>query len=822
MAQGMKEMAQAQKGQGKWKAQKKKAQAKSNKVQSQSSKQQKFHQCYLPFAIRYSPFALSCYLFLSLLLAVSFVFGQQLNAPPSPSDNLLRIESDLPMRYFPEEREWRTVEGTGTIKINFRELTVFSRRARYNEREQILEAQEGLRAILQEGIEFEGGSARYFVNERRWVIENGKATFDPNYFGEGVAAPIYLTLQNISGREEQMTAHQCTCTSCDRPHPHFSLQAKSAEVIPNDRLILRHVGIYIGKTRLIGIGRYSISLKLRRRQNRLPITPDVGRDQYSGAFIRTSLSLFDTRTQSADLVLDWSERRGLGYGIEHDYDTRQLQGGLNFFIQKSPFLGKEQIFSWRHQQRILPGLLLLVFWDERRNSPFGGRSYTSSSRQFSLRRSWRRGTTELSLRMLGYGGFGDDRTWTLNHSIATGQQSINLFTTLREVSRPGQPADKELNERIELRRRLSDEWDMAFRFEQRVDLDKDKYTGDNFYYALDRTPELSFFFRPNRSSFLRPNIAIGLSRWSEPQFVGIGQEPLSLTTERLHLRLDSPYRTLKLTGNLSYSHSGIFEQFLYGNDTAQYLYSYRSTLTWRFGGNSQMDLSYWIQKHRGYTPFRSDTLTSYENMDWRLQISPSQKFLLSASTGLDLQRDFFRDLLLNMRWQPYQGMALDLSTGYSLERGDWQDLLGRLLLSKPGGLGLPTYGTFVSYYGFQPTPFAEERPAPPPGGFRSELTFRYSPTRGQWTRVRLFLDWSISRTWRLETLLGYSGVLRKMDITQFRVTKDLHCYQIWATYNRERREFRFFFVIKAFPIFQQFFGTSDQGAFLDTSLGQVY
>ena len=180
------------------------------------------------------------------------------------------------------------------------------------------------------------------------------------------------------------------------------------------------------------------------------------------------------------------------------------------------------------------------------------------------------------------------------------------------------------------------------------------------------------------------------------------------------------------------------------------------------------------------------------------------------------------DALLNLRWRPSQGTALDLSTGYSIERGQWQDILGRLLLSKPSTLGVPTYGTFVSYYGIQPTPFAEERPAPPPGGFRSEFTFRYSPTLGRLALGRLFLDWSVSRWWRLETLLGYSGILRRMDITQFRLTRDFHCYQLWLSYNRERREFRFFFVVKAFPIFQQLFGASNQGAFLDTSVGQFY
>jgi lipopolysaccharide assembly outer membrane protein LptD (OstA) len=197
-------------------------------------------------------FALSFALMVALLaLSVGFSFPQQnLTVPPAPSENLLQVESDLPIRYFPEEREWRTLDGTGTIKIKFRELTIFARKARYSEREQILEAQEGLRAIWQDGVEFEGGRARYFVNERRWIVEGGKATFDPSYFGEGVAAPLYLTLQSMGGTDERLTAERGTFSSCDRPHPHYSLRAQSAEAMPGDRLILRRVGIYIGETKV--------------------------------------------------------------------------------------------------------------------------------------------------------------------------------------------------------------------------------------------------------------------------------------------------------------------------------------------------------------------------------------------------------------------------------------------------------------------------------------------------------------------------------------------------------------------------------------------
>ena len=764
---------------------------------------------------------LRCLSFLLVIVSLGFCQPEERTQPPS-QDNLVRVESELPLLYDPKEEEWRTADGKGSIRLFYRDITLVTRRLRYRKRERLLQASEGVRLFSQRGLEFVGGQAIYDERQGRWRMEGGKATLEPSFFGAGVAEPLYLTLEGLSGTERLWTVTQATFSSCDRPTPHYSLRAETVEILPNDRLILRHIGFFVGNRKIFGVGRYTISIKPRRQRSRLPFTPDFGYDQLNGAFVKTTVSLLDTREQTVNLLLDLSQRRGTGYGTEYSYNFRRLQGGLSLFLQRSPFFGRERTFSWRHEQTLLSGLLLTALWEDRQNAPFlGGQVSSTVQRQISLRRNWLRGATELSLRTFRYGGFTDENLWTFSHNFTTANQSLNLLSTLRQTHRPGQATDEELPEQLEVRRRLSGEWDWALRFEQRVDLDGEKFLGDTTY-ALDRLPEMTFSFRPRQPRFWLPFATLSLSRWREPRFIAFNQPAQTFTTERLHLRLETPSRTLHLGGGFQLTHSALFEQFFYGNDTAQYLYGYRSNLAWSFGNNRRLDLDYWLQRFRGFTPFLNDSRTNYENLDLRLNLAPSEKFLLSLTTGLDIRNNFYRDALLNLRWRPSQGTALDLSTGYSIERGQWQDILGRLLLSKPSTLGVPTYGTFVSYYGIQPTPFAEERPAPPPGGFRSEFTFRYSPTLGRLALGRLFLDWSVSRWWRLETLLGYSGILRRMDITQFRLTRDFHCYQLWLSYNRERREFRFFFVVKAFPIFQQLFGTSNQGAFLDTSVGQFY
>ncbi len=736
--------------------------------------------------------------------------------------NQVRFESELPIRYDSQAREWRTGEGDGAAKVSYQGMTLFARRVRYSEEKGILEAEEGLRGMFDRGAEFQGGRLIFWTQSRRWTLNGAQMTVAPDYFEEGVAEPIYFRVGQMEGTEGRMVGQKGTVSSCDRPEPHYSLQARRMDVIPDDRLILRGVGIFLGRSRVVSLGRYTISLRPRRQRSRLPLSPEVGQDNINGWFVRTSIGLLDTHAQTANILMDITEKRGTGYGLEHAYKVGRLDGAFNFAAQRTAFAGREQNLSWRHSQILAAGLLLTLNWDQRRNTPFYGLGFSNSNRMLSVRKSWRAGSSQLDFRSVGYGAGGSrssDETWALLHTLSSRSQSVNVQINLRNNRRFGQATDSELTQRIEFHRRFSDTWDMALRFEQRVDPDRDRFTGDNFYYALDRTPEMTFSFRPRRSSFFMPQATVSLSRWQEPQF---GLTPGARTTERMEILLESPTTAVSLGKSLRWTHSALLHQYLYGNDTAQYQYAYRGSLHWQWGWRSGLDLSYWVQKNRGFTPFRSDTLTPFENADARLQISPSERFNFSASTGLDIQRNFFRDALFNMRWNPSQGVAMDFSSGYSIERGQWQDVLGRILISHPGGLGLPTGGTFVNYYGFRPSPFSEERPPPPPGGFRSEFVFRYSPTRGEWSRLRLFFDFSPLKNWRLEGLTGYSGVLKKVDIAQFRLTRDFHCYQMWLTFNRETREFRFFFVIKAFPILQQFFGRSNEGAFLDTSLGQLY
>lgn len=87
-------------------------------------------------------------------------------ARPSSPENLVRVESELPLLYDPKAEEWRTADGQGTIRLLYRDITLTTRRLRYRQRERLLEASEGVRLLSQRGLEFVGGQATYDENRR--------------------------------------------------------------------------------------------------------------------------------------------------------------------------------------------------------------------------------------------------------------------------------------------------------------------------------------------------------------------------------------------------------------------------------------------------------------------------------------------------------------------------------------------------------------------------------------------------------------------------------------------------------------------------------
>ncbi|MFA4015611.1 MAG: hypothetical protein RUDDFDWM_000701 [Candidatus Fervidibacterota bacterium] len=730
--------------------------------------------------------------------------------------------------------EWLMRASGGNVEIKTRDLIAYASNLQYNPKEGVvrfLPPVEG-RAT---NLSFRVGSLSYYIKEGRWELKDGRMKVEPSFFAQGVVEPLYLRATNAEGSQNKAYLKASLFTSCDKELPHWSLRAETMDIIANDKVIARDVGIYLGSRKLFTLPTLVISIKPRRR--RTTFMPDVGRNEIEGWFIKYAHTYMADERSTGIARFDWAEKRGLGLGIEQDYTLKAMTGAVALYWLRDRNKGTELNWSIRHSHRFSKSLLMNLQSEVRSNSAYFIRRARSSSLSASLQWNRTNMQTTLDLRRLSYSGYGEtnDTSILLRSSLRRDKWDVRLQSTYRrfESSYFGIGAikapDEELQHRFEVRRDGTlTTWSLIY--EQRIDLDKARNTADT-YFGLERLPEITFNLRLHRSQkkLLPLTFSTSIGKFAE--------YPARVRRARLAFSSDIGQTQIRLSHRANIMLTGRFEQCFYDDATAQYTYGMLTQVDWNIGKRSRLLIGYQLQKQHGWTPFRFDIRPPYESADLQLYLEPSERFQASLTTGLDIQNNIFRDITANMQWHMLSGLWLAVSSGYDIERGRMRDVISWVAIGLPGKVlskstqrGYPAsalpyygYGSFYipSYMAYSQSQLKEELDLPP-WGIMLNLSSRYSTVEKKLALIRSFVDWRIGKAWRLQLLASYNGMMRRMDYVQTRLTRDLHCYEVSLTYNSLTREWRVEFNLKAFPTFRQFFGTSDRSQLLDTSVGQLF
>lgn len=733
--------------------------------------------------------------------------------------------------------EWDIQSKGGDVEIKVRDLIARAGRARYR-------LDDGVVSLLPRvngsatNLSFSAGELNYHIRDRRLELRDGRVRIEPAFFPQGVSEPVYLRATYAEGHENTALLKSALFTSCDREAPHWSLRSDSVSIIANDKVIARRVGIYLGERRLVTLPTLTVSIKPRPR--RTSIMPDVGRNEIEGWFFKYAHTYMANERFTGIGRFEWTEKRGIGLGIEQDYNLKAAIGALSLYWMRDRYRGTELNWSFRHSHRFSRSLTANLQYEARSNSAYFVERIRTSTLGASIRWMAKDINTMFDLRQSSYIGYGEtkDTYMALRNSWQRKSWSSNFTSTYRRFERShvgfgeGMAPDEELQHRFELRH-SSAAVNWMLTYEQRIDLDKARNTADT-YFGLERLPEITVNFGlRRRSASLQGGLPISFS-------LALGrliEHPQGVRRVRLAFASQLQHCQIRLSRQVNLTASGEFEQCFYDDATAKYTYGMFTQLEWSIGQRSRLLFGYRLQKQHGYTPFRFDLRPPYESADLQLLIEPSERFQAALTTGLDIQNNIFRDIAVSTQWRPLSGLWLATSTGYDIERGQMRDVIvwasiavpGRLLTARrPNGYApypSPYYGygaSYISAYSAYSKHAWSEMEELPRWGVRVNLSTRYSTMVHKFALLRSFIDWRIGKAWRLQLLSSYNGIMRRMDYVQARLTRDLHCYELALTYNSLTKEWRVEFNIKAFPAFRQFFGTSDRSQLLDTSVGQIF
>jgi hypothetical protein len=699
----------------------------------------------------------------------------------------------------------------GDVVFSFREFTVRGDRGVVDYNSNIATMSNNLTVTARDARgrvqTFRGQSLQFNLDTGQWNLGQIRATFPPSLFPEGqVLEPIYLREGRVTGTYDNAGGSDFRFSSCDRDH--YFLESRRIEFFRDprgnpDRIVLRRNALYVLGQKVLPLPVYVISLQ-GARSRRYGLQPTFGQNSTDGFFVRSVYDLSASGSRTDSLLLDALQKRGLGVGLQ-----RELAGGAGVFYLyalSGQQGGREIDARVRRFWQISPSLRSSVVFDSTKNNSLAGEGYAARNGQLNFDLYTQRVQSTLLLTQNNsrspFGNFAQQNI-TLTHRQALGNNWDIEADSLYARSRNSGSQDVATLDNLFGINKQGKRFDGFLRAELHNDLVSDRS------YQLERLPELRLSSDAQRLGIpffnrtLPGDINLAFGQYHEPSF---GDDPTTskrLGRAYLDYNLRRPSFDLVSTGAVrsELNVGAQFNQTLYTDNSARFQYAY--DLNWnnfvgraREGRNAPFNFQFNYLKFRpvGYTPFQFDFLSPNEFIDMRGIFEPSRKVRLEVSSGRDLQNNISRDIAGTLRVAPSRQFNFDLSTTYSPEESALGDVIGNFYVARERGRFLS--GSLV-------------------------LGFRYSAPQSTFTTINAAGDIAIGKKTRLQFFTGYNGFTQNFDFQQFRISRDLHCFNLFATYDNQRRELRFDLALKAFPFVDTRLGQNRFGEGFDPQIGTV-
>jgi len=663
-------------------------------------------------------------------------------------------------------------------------------------------------ALTYRGQTLRGDAIRFNARTKVYRIENLRTALTPDFLQNRAVSPLFLAGGTIEGREgEPIVGTRSTATSCDRPQPHYLLEAQNIEVAPGKRLTLRRAALSLYGRRVVVLP--TVVVPLDRRLPRGGYQPQVGRSLEEGWFAKTGFNYLLAPRAPGMYRVDLMEKKGIGLGVEQAWNAARVNGEAALY--GIPLGGQGSNVSARLRSRIAlsaAGALELGY-ETRRNDYRTLPDTTDESYRFgySLRGSSSETALSLNSRSNRSGAYhSDSSAANLAQRISLGRSGSVLFNA--DYSRYGsgsQGTASQTNQ--QLATRLQGDY-RAPNYVLQVAANRSvpigSQSGQSYFGGVERLPEVTlsqYRFMRGALSKLPLSFAVGAGKFSEG--ASSGGSASKTVTERVTAGFDISSSRFALSSSTDADVSAGFTQYLYAEGAAQFVLRGNSSFVQRWGGKSGLSVRHNYQQPHGGTPFRFDQQGKYHTVTADVGFLDDQRLQLTARAGYDLARPDYSGVK-----QPWQTISANLY----VRPVDWFRL--RSLLTYD-----PNAGEFVS--------ITSDMRVRGRNDFALDLVSRYDPRTHRFGQVNAYLNLPILPTWRAIVLAQYNGYLSRFESRNIQIVHDMHCMEASLTlidnpYGwRADRQVMFQIRIKAFPAFQQF-GTGLYGQALDTSVGERF
>lgn len=585
---------------------------------------------------------------------------------------LAAAQEEVPVRvrarYLRVDRARQVAVARGDVVVTYQDLVLRA--------DEVTLHLEELELVASGNVVLEEAGQRLAARHLTYNLRTGFGSLDgaeTRYVSPRLRDPLHLRADKLVGNiNQRMEARLCQVTTCDLDDPRVpvKLEAEEAELVPQDRLVLRRASLYLFGRRVLTLPYFVVFLREPRQQRVVPV---VGWNETEGWFVKTSTTYWLSEEHYGFLYLDWMERIGTGGGVEHIWKYPGGEGDyFLYLVGNRPAAGHDYRMRLAHRHDFGGGLAAGLFFDLfRRDSPLVPQTnlYTTLDALY-------RDPGQLANLFLLYTSSEAPESYfdSLQARLAyerqldpTGRLRVDLpFTqTLAAEAR-----DLELVPRVDYTSFSAGSTFQAT-LEHRLDLDGEAYPLDA-YYSVSRLPELTYTLSAQPLQLGPVNLAYqltaGLGLFAERNvFLPTGE-----LGDRWGLRADlqnvlagfhsfSPETAtdLRLALRASYYTTGQLRVIASGG----------WNLTHRWSGQLSSRLSYNYYDRWGETPFLFDQdLTRLNNVQLATTYQTGS-LTAELAAGYNFVADLPDLVTLRAQWIPSPGWTVDLAAGYDPNLG---------------------------------------------------------------------------------------------------------------------------------------------------------
>ncbi|MHC9542499.1 MAG: LptA/OstA family protein [Vulcanimicrobiota bacterium] len=610
-----------------------------------------------------------------------------LTSPPLflRAEEVKQLPDDAQIRAQRIKYDKNKVQAWGDVHILHKGATLQADQIDYDEETKIVKAEGNVR-ITQAGETVFGESLIYHTDAERAILWNGYgSTSRMEMSGKKMTGRLYFWGTKIIKEKEYIKIEKGHFTTCDLPKgaQHYNFAVKEAVIYPEDRLVAKHVGVYLHNKLMMN--RPLVVLSLKKKDEKQNLFPSLGYSEMDGYYLKEKLPLQMKKEDTGSVALDVYQKTGIGAGLDYSHQIGQSGRYNMHWYQLSPRydavmqndlsktvstqrVGKQEFSNFLNYA--FPGNLNVGFGYSTYKYAYPQTGDVSwNNNNFYISKGGQKYNYIYSQGSTTYQNFTNtnknlDYYYRLNNNM---RFHMGSFVTTYQGSNFSTRSLWQFNSDIFAQ---GDYLDTMLSY---------KNTKGDSVFFFDKLPELTFISKKFSLFDVPFNAALSMGQYhEEPTHVNMGRSNFQISTKNLTWPVGEKGRFDLGCG---------FRQMNYEDKGAKYVVT--------TGAGFYQDLgfigahfNYFYQRPEGYSPFLTDFVGKYNLVTGGIDLFNKKKYSLSFFTGYDFNTNSYHNMIGRLSLRPTKYTHFDFGSSCDMQTGRLTSVNSQIKLNLGDGLSL--------------------------------------------------------------------------------------------------------------------------------------